>query len=76
MGCELYFMLSPSAAVSGVKLYFMFSQAGPKRVLIHELSRANTSKLGSKCDIKQLLKKNVASLRIQPQESGRRKRRD
>ena len=54
----------------------MFSPAGPKRVLIHELSRANTSKLGSKCDIKQLLKKNVASLRIQPQESGRRKRRD
>ena len=59
----------------GCKLYFMFSPAGPKRVLIHEPSnsRANTSELGSKCDIKQLLKKNVASLRIQPQESGRRK---
>ena len=56
----------------------MFSPAGPKRVLIHEPSnsRANTSELGSKCDIKQLLKKNVASLRIQPQESGRRKQTD
>ena len=43
----------------------MFSPAGPKRVLIHEPSnsRANTSELGSKCDIKQLLKKKCCQFK-------------